>query len=94
MEESGVVVVTAYVDVADADKSQWVARCMEAGSPFAGLFAFGTDFRDARKALAATVWAAVCGGSTTVQPADVKGVRILALTRKTFSPDELVAESA
>jgi len=94
MEDHDVVMVTAYVDIADPDKSQWVARCVEEGSPFTGLFAFGADFRAARKALAATVWAAVCGGTTTLQPADVKGVRIIALTRKTFSSDELAAESA
>ena len=90
MEETGVLLVTAYVDIAEADKSQWIARCSDpAGSPFAGLFALGADFRAARKALAATVWAAVSGGSTPIKPADVQAVRVLALTRKTFGTDEL-----
>jgi hypothetical protein len=94
MEETGVLVVTAYVDIADAGKAQWIARCIETGSPFVGLFGLGPDFRSARKALATTIWAAVSGGTAGIEAGAVKGVRIMALTRKTFTPDELAAETA
>jgi len=43
------------VDIAEADKSQWVARVLPSGSPLDGLFAFGADFRGARRALASAV---------------------------------------
>lgn len=90
MQESGVLLVTAYVDIAEADKSQWIARCSDpVGSPFSGLFALGANFGAARQALAATVWAAVNGGSTAVKPDQVTAVRVLAMTRKTFSTEEL-----
>ena len=90
MEQTKVLVVPAYVDVADPDKSQWVARSTAPpASPFAGLFAFGADFASARKALASTVWEAVCGGSTGLVAAEVAAVRVLALTRKTFTCQEL-----
>lgn len=90
MTETKVLVVPAFVDVADPDKAQWVARSSAPPeSPFAGLFAFGADFASARKALATTVWEAICGGSTGLTAAEVGAVRILAFTRKTFGCDEL-----
>lgn len=88
--EPNVLVVPAYVDVAEADKTEWVARAIaEPPSPFAGLFAFGPSFHDARKALAAMVWTAVSGGATGLDAAQFKAVRIMSLTRKTFAVEDL-----
>ena len=95
MDESKVLHVPAYVDIAEADKSQWVARVLlPAGSPLAGLFAFGADFRAAREALAGVVWKAVVGGAEGLSAEGVEAVRILATTRKTFPVAALAAEGS
>lgn len=92
VDEKKVLNVPAYVDIAEADKSQWVARVLPSGSPLDGLFAFGADFRAARQALAAVVWNAVVGGAAGISAEGVEAVRILATTRKTFPVAELATE--
>ena len=95
MEESSVLTVQAYVDVADPSKTEWVARVMApSGSPFAGVFAFGPNFAAARQALAGVVWTALKGGAEGVKAEGVDAVRILALTRKTFATTDLAQEGA
>lgn len=86
MATETVVVIPAYIDVTDATKTEWVAKV--AGMPgqaFAGLFAFGPGFAEAREALAATVYESLKSGSEGVSAQEVTAVRILATTRKTFS---------
>jgi hypothetical protein len=95
VEESSVLTVQAYVDVADPSKTEWVARVMApAGAPFAGLFAFGPNFADARQALAGVVWTAVKSGAEGIKAEGVDAVRVLALTRKTFATADLGQEGA
>ena len=93
VDEKKVLNVPAYVDIAEADKSQWVARVLPSGSPLDGLFAFGADFRAARRELAAVVWNAVAGGAAGISAEGVEAVRVLATTRKTFSVAELATET-
>ena len=86
MATETVLAIPAYVDVTDPTKTEWVAKV--AGMPgqaFAGLFASGPSFAEAREALAATVYEALKSGSEGVSAQDVTAVRILATTRKTFS---------
>ncbi len=66
VDEKKVLNVPACVDIAEADKSQWVARVLPSGSALDGLFAFGADFRAARQELAAVVWNAVAGGAAGI----------------------------
>jgi hypothetical protein len=88
--EPNVLIVTAYVDIAEADKSEWVARAIaEPPSPLAGLFAFGPSFHEARKALAGVVWAAVVGGATGLDAGQFAAVRVMSVTRKTFAVGDL-----
>lgn len=95
MAEPSVITVPAHLDVADESHRQWVARvALPAGSPFAGLFAFGRDFATARKALAGVVWDAIAGGVEGVPSGGLAAVRIVALTRKTFKIEELSGGSA
>ena len=90
MEAPSVITIPAHLDIADQSRRQWVAKvALPAGSPFAGLFAFGRDFAGARKALAAVVWDAITGGVEGVPSEGLAAVRIVALTRKTFSVKEL-----
>lgn len=85
MDQEGTVIVFAYIDIASADKAEWVAKAaFPEGAPLAGLFAFGDSFVTARKALAEVVWNAVSGGAAGIDPKDVKAVRVFATTRKTF----------
>lgn len=93
VDEKKVLNVPAYVDIAEADKSQWVARVLPSGSPLDGLFAFGADFPGARRGLAAVVWNAVAGGAAGISAEGVEAVRVLATTRKTFSVAELATET-
>jgi hypothetical protein len=86
MATETVLAIPAYIDVTDATKTEWVAKVAGMpGEPFAGLFAFGPSFAEARKALAATVYESLKSGSEGVAVQEVTAVRILATTRKTFS---------
>lgn len=86
-----VLQVPAIIDIADNDKTQWQAIAVP-GTLFEGLFAFGVDFAEARKAFASVVVASITGGAITVEdlnPADLAAVRVLATTRKTFPVSDL-----
>ncbi len=90
MSDQGVLMVPAFVDIADADHKQWRADGVP-GTPVDGMFAFGDDFASARKAFASMVFAAVQGGVFDgIDAADVAAVRVLATTRKTFVAADLV----
>ncbi|MFP5319489.1 MAG: hypothetical protein ACLGI2_14505 [Acidimicrobiia bacterium] len=92
MDHEGTVIVFAYVDIASADKKEWVAKtALPEGAPLAGLFAFGNGFATARKALAEVVWKAVAGGAAGIDPKGVTAVRVFATTRKTFPVSELAS---
>lgn len=84
----GVVEVHA---IADRDGDTWRVEVCEPGSPFLGLFAWGPTLNDARESVAVLVWADIrnrCPG-LAVDPREVRGIRILATTRKTFSVEAL-----
>ncbi|MDH5615533.1 MAG: hypothetical protein OEY62_03240 [Acidimicrobiia bacterium] len=86
-----VLQVPAIIDIADDQKTQWQAIAVP-GTLFEGLFAFGDNFAEARKAFAAVIAESVAGGAVTVEdlePADLAAVRVLATTRKTFSVTDL-----
>ena len=86
MATETVLAIPAYIDVTDATKKEWVAKV--AGMPgqaFAGLFAFGPSFAEAREALAGTIYESLKSGSEGVSAQEVTAVRILATTHKTFS---------
>jgi hypothetical protein len=85
MATETVLAIPAYIDVTDATKTEWVAKVVGVpGQPFAGLFAFGPSFAEARKALAGTVYESLKSGGEGVAVQEVTAVRILATTRKTF----------
>lgn len=86
------------------DGGEVMLEVIEPSSPFVGLFAWGEDLGEATESLARLVWAdeARQGGDGVDEPAEVAGVRILALTVRTFdaavldggeyvSDDELLA---
>lgn len=82
------LVIPAYIDIASPDKTEWAAE-----TPY-GVFAFGTDFMDARQQLARN-----CAEALGVSlPAELEGdpvteIRIMATTRKTFAVTDLLAET-
>ncbi len=73
-------------DIADGDPTVWLARAVD-GSPFAGLYAVGDSFADARRSLAELVWLAVRHGAVDVDVTaeELAAVRVLATTHKTFA---------
>ncbi len=86
-----VLQIPAVLDIAEPDKSQWSAQAIP-GTPFADLFGTGTNFAEARKALAEVAAVAVIHGAISIEglnPADLTAVRILATTRKTFHLTDL-----
>jgi len=86
-----VLQVPSIIDIADSDKTQWQAIALP-DTPFEGLFAFGDNFAEARKAFASVIAQSVAGGAVTLEglnPADLIAVRVLATTRKTFSVNDL-----
>ena len=91
-----VLQVPAIIDIADADKSQWQAIAVP-GTVFEGLFAFGADFAEARKAFASMIATSVASGAVAVEdlnPDELGAVRVLATTRKTFAVSDLTAEDS
>ena len=84
MTDNNTLVVQAWADIADDTHTQWKAATVSDNSPYAGLYAFGQSFAEAREALASLVWAAVNAGIGNHNPANIDAVRILATTRKTF----------
>lgn len=69
-----------------------VLEVIEPSSPFAGLFAWGTDLRQASESLARLVWAdqVVHGGGDAEGRGEVAGVRVRAFTVHTFPAAGLV----
>ena len=90
-----VLAVPAYLDVVSGPTTEWMDKVVAPpGAPLGGLFAFGPSFADARRALAAMVWAAVTAGVEGVAASDFDAVRIFALTRKTYPVAGLAQETA
>jgi hypothetical protein len=88
-----VLVIPAQIDRSapgnDADPS-WTATTFCPGEALSGLFASGDDFADARKNVAQLVWDVVQSGSIEdVDPVDIDAIRVMAITRKTFTAEAL-----
>ena len=94
MADVFVVVATADRTAPGSDvDSGWTASA-DAPPAVQGLFAFGDSFADARKNLATVIWEVIkTGGVEGVTIVDVSGIRVLCMTRKTFST-ELLEQAA
>lgn len=73
------------------DGREVMLEVIEPSSPFVGLFAWGSDLSEATESLARLVWA-----DDVVQQGaeEIAGVRVLALTVRTFGEAVLVDEAA
>lgn len=86
-----VLAVTATVDIIAEDKGQWGAFGMP-GTGFEGIFAVGDSFHEARRAFAEMAALALKSGAVTLDggdPQNVSAIRVLAITRKTFTVEDL-----
>jgi hypothetical protein len=71
-------------------ESAWRTEVCDAASPLAGLFAFGASLAESRAALAALAWQAIAAGELApVTTADLAGIKVFTISRKTFRSDGL-----
>lgn len=86
-----VLQVSAVIDVMDHNKTEWKAEAPSIGI-FGGIYAIGATFAEARHRFAETVAMAITAGAVTIDgldPNNVSAIRVIALTRKTFSLEAL-----
>ena len=88
---AGTILEVSAVD-SGSDGSEVVLEVIEPSSPFVGLFAWGTDLREASESLARLVWAdqMMQWGGDAEGRVHLAGVRIRALTVQTFHAALLV----
>lgn len=88
-DSSSTYLLLRAVAVHDApdDPGGWRAEVNDAGSPLAGLYAFGDSLTAARDALAVTAWAAVVAGELAafgVAADDLAGLHVVVSTCATY----------
>ena len=86
-----VLTVVARIDrsAPGSEDPDWIAN-VEQPAELAGLFAFAPSFNEARESVAEVVWQAVGSQKDLgVDQSEIDAVRVFAVTRKTFSVDEL-----
>ena len=90
-----VLMVPAFIDTDGEDRTTWCAHVPFHKSPFAGLFAWGGSFTEARETLAKIVWTAFLAtpqeyAVVGLDPKSFDAVRIMAITRKTYPVESLI----